>query len=130
MIQYMLNTLSLCTGKIRSTYNFTYLPFRLEFKRLRKLLISVLKRRINFPRLLGIRNELCYYINQFKWKRGICMEEEQEIILPEIGSVVEIDNRKAKVISLLNNTIVAEWEEYSEDEEKRIVVRHEEYKML
>ncbi|MCA0172531.1 hypothetical protein [Bacillus sp. RAR_GA_16] len=58
------------------------------------------------------------------------MEEEQEIILPEIGSVVEIDNRKAKVISLLNNTIVAEWEEYSEDEEKRVVVRHEEYKML
>ncbi|WLR59296.1 hypothetical protein [Guptibacillus hwajinpoensis] len=58
------------------------------------------------------------------------MEEEQEIILPEIGSLVEIDNRKAKVISLLNNTIVAEWEEYSEDESKRIVVRHEEYKML
>ncbi|MDQ0483650.1 hypothetical protein [Guptibacillus hwajinpoensis] len=58
------------------------------------------------------------------------MEEEQEIILPEIGSVVEIDNRKAKVVSLLNNTIVAEWEEYGEDEEKRVVVRHEEYKML
>ncbi|MBN8210590.1 hypothetical protein JI666_17685 [Bacillus sp. NTK071] len=58
------------------------------------------------------------------------MEEEQEIILPEIGSVVEIDNRRAKVCSLLNNTIVAEWEEYSEDEEKRVVVRHEEYKML
>ncbi|MDP4550562.1 hypothetical protein [Guptibacillus hwajinpoensis] len=58
------------------------------------------------------------------------MEEEQEIILPEIGSVVEIDDRKAKVVSLLNNTIVAEWEEYGEDEEKRVVVRHEEYKML
>ncbi len=59
------------------------------------------------------------------------MEEEQEIILPEIGSVVEIDNRRAKVVSLLNNTIVAEWEEYSEEEEaKRVVVRHEEYRML
>ena len=48
------------------------------------------------------------------------MEEEQEIILPEIGSVVEIDNRRAKVVSLLNNTIVAEWEEYSKKKKQSV----------
>lgn len=58
------------------------------------------------------------------------MEVENDIILPEIGGDVEIDNRKAKVISILNNTIVAEWHEVSEDEEKRVVAKHDEYKIL